>query len=233
MGDLHRLDFIIWPAMHDIHGQHDGIGIHQESAERHQGTDTGGETPARIIESIRTEDPSVATDGGMDQGPPTIFSGTGTRERYGGFACKIRTGQVLFKEQHQGQTEMKYEEDAVQVAICQWLDLKRFTYTFTGGGLIHSARTQRTANRLGYRTGVSDLIVWIPNGTVCIEVKKPATYRYSSKLKRLVVDRPAGKQSDEQKAFQETLLRIAGHHYLVATTVSDVQDYFQKIGILH
>lgn len=126
---------------------------------------------------------------------------------------------------------MKYEEDAVQMAICQWLDLKRYTYTFTGGGLIHSARTQRTANRLGYRKGVSDLIVWIPNGTVCIEVKKPATYRYSVKLKRLVVDKPAGQQSDEQKTFAAAVERIGGHHYLVATTVSDVQDYFKKIGI--
>lgn len=126
---------------------------------------------------------------------------------------------------------MKYEEDAVQVAICQWLDMKGYTYTFTGGGLIHSAQTQRLANRLGYCTGVSDLVVWIPNGTVCIEVKKPASYRYSAKLKRLVIDRPAGKQSDEQKAFQESVERIGGHHYIVATTVGDVIDYFKKIGI--
>lgn len=125
---------------------------------------------------------------------------------------------------------MKYEEDNVQVEICRWLDMKKYIYTFTGGGLIHTARTQRLANRLGYRTGVSDLVVWIPQGTVCIEVKKPATYRYSPKLKRLVIERPAGKQSDEQKAFQESVERIGGHHYIVATTVGDVMDYFKKNG---
>lgn len=126
---------------------------------------------------------------------------------------------------------MKYEEDNVQVEICRWLDMKKYIYTFTGGGLIHTARTQRLANRLGYRAGVSDLVVWIPQGTVCIEVKKPATYRYSPKLKRLVIERPAGKQSDEQKAFQESVERIGGHHYIVATTVGDVMDYFKKNGI--
>lgn len=126
---------------------------------------------------------------------------------------------------------MKYEEDKVQEAICEWLDLKRYTYTFTGGGLIHGARTQRTANRLGYRKGVSDLIVWIPNGTVCIEVKKPATYRYSAKLKRLVIDRPAGEQTPEQKVFAADICGIIGHHYLVARTVDDVIEYFKKMGI--
>lgn len=125
---------------------------------------------------------------------------------------------------------MKYEEDRVQQAICQWLEINRYTYTFTGGGLIHSARTQRTANRLGYRKGVSDLIVWIPQGTICIEVKKPATYRYSTKLGRLVVDKPAGKQSDEQRAFAAAVERIGGHHYIVATTVDDVIEFFRKNG---
>jgi len=126
---------------------------------------------------------------------------------------------------------MKYEEDKVQQAICEYLDMKKYLYTFTGGGLIHSARTQRTANRLGYRKGVSDLVVWIPQGTVCIEVKKPATYRYSSKLGRLVVDKPAGKQSDEQKAFQAAVERIGGHYYIEARTVEDVIEFFKKIGI--
>ena len=125
---------------------------------------------------------------------------------------------------------MKYEEDNVQVEICRWLDLKGYTYTFTGGGLIHSARTQRTANRLGYRKGVSDLIVWIRNGTVCIECKKPAAYRYSTKLKRMVIERAAGKQTDEQKAFAAAVERIGGHHYIVATTVADVIEYFKKNG---
>lgn len=123
---------------------------------------------------------------------------------------------------------MKYEEDNVQVAICRWLELKKYLYTFTGGGLIHSARTQRTANRLGYRKGVSDLVVWVRNGTVCIECKKPAKYRYSAKLKRLVIAEAAGKQSDEQKAFQAAVCGIEGHYYLEAKSVDDVVDFFQK-----
>lgn len=86
------------------------------------------------------------------------------------------------------------------------------------------------ANRLGYMAGSSDLIVWIPGGTVCIECKKPASYRYSAKLKRLVIDRPAGKQTDEQKSFQASVERIGGHHYIVATTVDEVIEFFKKNG---
>lgn len=228
MGDLYRLNFIIWPAMHDIHRQHDGIGIHQESAERHQGTDTGGETPARIIEIIRGEDTPPATDGGMDQGPPTIFSGTGTRERYGGFACEIRTGQVLFKEQHQGQTAMKHEETKLQKQIVQWLKIKGFLYTSTGAGLIKNRTTQMIMLASGYYKGCGDLMVFIPNGCLHLELKRPPTYRYSNKLGRLVKETQGGTQSESQKEFQKKIERISGHHYLIANSLSDVMEYIEK-----
>lgn len=123
---------------------------------------------------------------------------------------------------------MKYEEDNVQVSICRWLDMGKYVYTFTGGGLIHNVRTQRTANRLGYRKGVSDLVVWVPNGTVCIECKKPAKYRYSAKLKRLVIAEAAGRQTDEQKAFQAAVTGIVGHYYLEAMSVDDVIEFFRS-----
>lgn len=121
-----------------------------------------------------------------------------------------------------------YDEDRVQIAICNYLRLFGYVFTFTGGGMIKDYRTQKTANRLGYLKGVSDLIVWIPGGTVCIEVKKPATYRWSDRFKRLVIDKEAGDQTDEQIEFEKVVTSLPGQHYVVAKSVDDVDKYFKE-----
>lgn len=126
---------------------------------------------------------------------------------------------------------MKHEETKLQKQIVQWLKIKGFLYTSTGAGLIKNRTTQMIMLASGYTAGSADLIVFIPNGCLHLELKRPATYRYSAKLKRMVIDNQGGKQSDSQKEFQERIGKIAGHHYLVASSLDDVIGYIKDNGI--
>lgn len=125
-----------------------------------------------------------------------------------------------------------YQEDNVQKGIVRWLRLNGFLCTSQGGGLIVSARTQRTANLLGYLKGSPDLIVWIRGGTLNIECKAPKTMRCSLKTGNMIVNSSGGKQSDSQKEFEEEVKKIEGHHYIVAKDVMDVVEYIKENGIL-
>ena len=114
----------------------------------------------------------------------------------------------------------------------QYLELRGFVFTAPDAGVnVKSKVTQGILKSMGRRSGIADLIVWIPQGSVCIECKKPATYRWSDRYKRMVIDERAGTQSDEQKEFQATIEKLPGHHYIVAKSVSDVVDYFHKNNI--
>ena len=125
----------------------------------------------------------------------------------------------------------KYLEDKVLISIVNYLKFYGFLHTSTGAGLIKNQKTQILMNRLGYKSGSPDLIVFIKNGVVCIECKKPATYRWSERYKRMVIDERAGTQSNERKEFQAIIENLPGHHYIVAKSVSDVVDYFHKNNI--
>lgn len=127
---------------------------------------------------------------------------------------------------------MRHPENPVQIAIANFLRIKKFTFTSTQGGVfISNVRSKALLKSMGYRKGTSDLIVFVPNGTICIEVKKPATYKWSNRLGRMVFDESAGKQSPEQKEFEKEINAISGHHYFVASTVNDVEDYFREHNI--
>ena len=127
---------------------------------------------------------------------------------------------------------MRHDETILQRQIVCWLKIKGFLFTSTGAGLIKNKITQIIMSASGYRKGTSDLIVFVPNGTICIEVKKPATYKWSNRLGRMVFDESAGKQSPEQKEFEKEINAISGHHYFVASTVNDVEDYFRDHNIV-
>lgn len=110
-----------------------------------------------------------------------------------------------------------HPEQPVQKSIVQYLELRGFVFTAPDAGVNVSSRvTRRILKSMGRRPGIADLIVWIPGGTVCIECKKPATYRWSERYKRMVIDERAGTQSDEQKEFQAIIEKMPGHHYFVA-----------------
>lgn len=125
-----------------------------------------------------------------------------------------------------------HPEQPVQKSIVQYLELRGFVFTAPDAGVhVKSKATRGILKSMGRKSGISDLIVWIPGGTVCIECKKPATYRWSERYKRMVIDERAGTQSDGQKEFQAIIEKMPGHHYFVAKSVSDVVDYFKKYDI--
>lgn len=124
-----------------------------------------------------------------------------------------------------------YKEDGVQKAIVNYLRMRGFMFTSPAGGLIHSWKTQRVANALGYTTGCADLIVFIPNGCLHIEVKRPKILAVSNKTGKMVQRDAGGKQSVSQKEFQGKIEKIPGHKYLVATNVADVDQYLKNMCI--
>ena len=130
------------------------------------------------------------------------------------------------------QKRLAHPEQPVQKSIVKYLEYRGFVFTAPDAGVnVKSKATRNILKSMGRKSGISDLIVWIPCGTVCIECKKPATYRWSYKYKRMVIDERAGTQSDEQKEFQALIEELPGHHYIVAKSVSDVVDYFNKNNI--
>jgi len=124
-----------------------------------------------------------------------------------------------------------YAEDAVQRSIINYLRARGYLCTSQSAGLIKSAVTQRIANGLGYLKGSPDVIVWIPGGTLNIEVKRPEKKEYSFKTNRLIVSNSAGKQSESQKQFQENIKKINGHYYLLVTDVSQLHDFISLMNI--
>ena len=125
-----------------------------------------------------------------------------------------------------------HPEQQVQKSIVRYLELCGFLFTAPDAGVhVKSKATRSILKSMGRKSGISDLIVWIPGGTVCIECKKPATYRWSERYKRMVIDDRAGTQSDDQKEFQAMIEKIPGHHYIVAKSLTDVVDYFKKHNI--
>jgi len=73
--------------------------------------------------------------------------------------------------------------------------------------------------RLGMRTGAADLIVFVPQRVICIEVKRPAS---PGKRK--------GVESDAQIDFGLSLNAL-GHTYIVAYSVDDVRKALVTLGI--
>lgn len=125
--------------------------------------------------------------------------------------------------------KLAHPEQPVQKSIVQYLELRGFIFTAPDAGIhVKSRVTRGILKSMGRRSGIADLIVWIPGGTVCIECKKPSTYRWSDKSHRLIIDEPAGTQSSEQKEFQAIIEKMPGHHYFVAKSLTDVVDYFKN-----
>lgn len=127
---------------------------------------------------------------------------------------------------------MYRKEQLVQKDIVRYLLLKGFLFEAPDCGVnVKSIRTRSILKQMGRMSGVSDLIVWIPGGTLCIEVKRPASYRYSQRTGKQVIADRGGVQSDNQKAFEDRVNKIPGHHYIVVNDVLQVADYIKKNGI--
>lgn len=127
---------------------------------------------------------------------------------------------------------MHRKEQLVQKDIVRYLLLKGFLFEAPDCGVnVKSIRTRSILKQMGRMSGVSDLIVWIPGGTLCIEVKRPVSYRYSQRTGKQVIADRGGVQSDNQKDFEDRVNKIPGHHYIVVNDVLQVADYIKKNGI--
>ena len=104
---------------------------------------------------------------------------------------------------------MKHDEAKIQMAICQLLQLHHIYFhscpnELAGGGKSAKIRMGQFVS-LGLRKGVADLVVWWPSGIGYVEVKTPT-----------------GRQSDNQKRFQERCKEY-GVPYDLVRSVEDVQ----------
>lgn len=127
---------------------------------------------------------------------------------------------------------MRYKEDIVQIQIATYLRYKGFLFSATNGGVfVQSIQMKALLKRMGYLKGCPDLIVWIPGGTLCIEVKRPTMLKYSVKSGRQTIADSGGRQTEGQKEFEKNVKAIPGHHYIVADDVGVVENYMQRNGI--
>lgn len=127
---------------------------------------------------------------------------------------------------------MNRAEQPVQIAIVKYLRGRGFLFCAPDLGVnVKSERTRGILKAMGRTAGIADLVVWIPGGTVCIEVKRPKVLKWSAKSNRMIVDDSGGKQSDGQKEFEKLIHTMPGHHYLVAQSVAEVVEYFNKNNI--
>lgn len=87
---------------------------------------------------------------------------------------------------------MRREEDAEQIALCEWLDRKRLLYYHPANGGARSAVTGALLKRMGVKKGVPDICICEPNFDhhgLYIEMKK----------------RKGGRVSEEQKEWLQGL----------------------------
>ena len=74
---------------------------------------------------------------------------------------------------------MDRPEQKVQMQIVSWLEKSGFLFCAPDCGInVKNMNTRFVLHRMGRRAGIPDLLVWIPNGMVGIEVKKPETINY-------------------------------------------------------
>lgn len=74
--------------------------------------------------------------------------------------------------------------------------------------------TKNILKKHGLLNGVSDLIILLPNKVLFVELKKPKQKVFNHKTGRMNT-KAGGKQSPEQKAFQEKVESLGFEYYLV------------------
>jgi|SRR6056297_78297 len=96
------------------------------------------------------------------------------------------------------------KESQLQHAIVQALQLHGvFFFSVPNEGAGNNARRAQHLKAMGLRSGVSDLVVVLPNQVLFMEVKTDT-----------------GKQSDAQKRFESTVTEL-GHRYVVVRSVDE------------
>lgn len=118
-------------------------------------------------------------------------------------------------------------EAAVLRALKTWL--KKITYIDTKRVSVGKMRTQAGfVMNFGGVKGESDLILTPHKGQpferqIHVEVKRPDVVVDGKKVQR------AGKQSDDQKRYQEAM-EARGDKYVVVTSVQELRDFLEVLG---
>jgi len=107
---------------------------------------------------------------------------------------------------------MRNEEHAIQCAICQVLDAHKILYFAVPNGGKRSITTACRLKKEGVKSGVSDLVLLLPDATaVFVEVKTPKNG-----------------QQDTQKIFQSNVEKL-GFKYLIWRSVDDAINFIKEV----
>lgn len=106
---------------------------------------------------------------------------------------------------------MRQEEHNIQVAIVQYLRLRGFEVFAIPNGGRRDAVTGAKLKAEGVSAGVADLIILLPIGNVLFVEVKTAK----------------GRQSPEQKAFQERVESL-GFNYVIWRSVEDAEKFINS-----
>ena len=106
---------------------------------------------------------------------------------------------------------MRQEEHNIQVAIVQYLRLRGFEVFAIPNGGRRDAVTGAKLKAEGVTAGVADMIILLPIGNVLFVEVKTAK----------------GRQSPEQKAFQERVESL-GFNYVIWRSVEDAEKFINS-----
>ena len=106
---------------------------------------------------------------------------------------------------------MRQEEHNIQVAIVQYLRLRGFEVFAIPNGGRRDAVTGAKLKAEGVSAGAADLIILLPIGNVLFVEVKTAK----------------GRQSPEQKAFQERVEKL-GFNYVIWRSVEDAEKFINS-----
>lgn len=111
------------------------------------------------------------------------------------------------------------DEHSEQVALVQWLDLKRIDYFAVPNANAMSSLSPTMAIRLmaklkkeGFKSGVSDIVVLLPNKIIFLEMKRQS----------------GGVQSDTQKQFQHQVNKYPYAEYYLAKGFQNAKDFLEQ-----
>ena len=116
---------------------------------------------------------------------------------------------ALVAREEKGRTPISHPESELQRRCVRWYRNAYRDRRLLLVSVPNGARVQRTQARVlkaeGLTAGVSDLLLFAPSGLLCIEMKAPK-----------------GRQSDDQKAWQQAVT-AAGYRYEIVRTLADFQ----------
>lgn len=111
---------------------------------------------------------------------------------------------------------MMHPETQLQIAVAEYLDLVcPHFWSAIEHGIKITPRQGKLLKKKGVKRGLMDILIWIPDGTISIELKAGK-----------------GAQSDDQWALGHWLDRQSGHSYHVCRSIDDVEAALLGRGVV-